>query len=338
MFHVGDSPHGAYMVMELVEGQTLASVVAAGPMPTERACRIGKEIAQALDHAHTHGIAHRDLKCANVMLTREGRVKVLDFGIASVLPGANLEHSLTAAWSDDVGHIGGTLPYMAPEVLRGDASSVSSDVWALGVVLYEMTTWRRPFDRQAPSDLVAAILRDSPASMPSDVPPPIAHLIARCLSKDPAERPARAGDRAGPGDCVGVDTTCGHQNHGRGGSAALVPDGALPPRSPESLRRWRVGMAWVAASTDARPAGAIRQPITGDDLTRRRGVPILGATGPDARVLVQSCWRERVLVDLSGRRGGLGDHGTPTEGQFIYYTWNDDLADVWVMDAVPEAP
>lgn len=288
VFHVGDSPHGPFMVMELVDGQTLAAVVAAGPLQTERACRIGKEIAQALDHAHAHGIVHRDLKCANVMLTREGRVKVLDFGIASVLPGVDLEHSLTATMSGDVGQIGGTLPYMAPEVLRGDAASISSDVWALGVVLYEMTTGRRPFDRQAPSELVAAILRDSPAAMASDVPPPIALLVARCLSKDPAERPARAGEIALGLEIASVSTPS---------AATRLPAAAAP--LPWS--RWRsattlggiaaavASLAWFAVRSEPAPAPG-RPPRFANPLqvTASVGVEEFPAWAPDGRMLAYS--------------------------------------------------
>ena len=150
------------MVMELVDGPTLREAIGGQAMSVDRVCRIGAEIARALDHAHAHGVVHRDLKSANVMLTRDGHVKVLDFGIAATLPGSGFEQTISMMTGHEADGVAGTVPYMAPEVLRGVHADITSDVWAIGVVLHEMTTGRLPFERDTPSEVVAAILRDSP--------------------------------------------------------------------------------------------------------------------------------------------------------------------------------
>jgi serine/threonine protein kinase/Tol biopolymer transport system component len=190
VFHIGDSSHGPFMVMELVDGQTLRDTLLVGPLPVAQVCRIGAGIAHALDHAHAHGVVHRDLKSGNVMVTADGHVKVLDFGIATLVPGRGHGSALTSNDGITVQGVAGTLPYMAPEVLRSEGAGTATDIWALGVVLYEMTTGRLPFDRDRPADLLASILRDPPARLPGECPPPLADVIARCLSKDPTGRPS----------------------------------------------------------------------------------------------------------------------------------------------------
>jgi len=189
VFHVGDSPHGPFMVMELVDGQTLRDALRTGPMPVDQVCRIGADIARALDHAHAHGIVHRDLKSANVMLTRDGHVKVLDFGIAALLPDADFTRTLSTLNADDIGGLAGTVPYMAPEVLSGGHAGVASDIWALGVVIYEMVTGCLPFEGGTSSELIADILHDAARPLLPASPRGLARVIERCLAKDPAERP-----------------------------------------------------------------------------------------------------------------------------------------------------
>lgn len=189
---VGDVDGVPYIAMEFIGGETLQSILRRRPMPPERVCRIGHQLADALEHAHAHGIIHRDFKTANVMITADGRPKVLDFGIALQLRSPDeATRTMTVA---DAGRTAGTLAYMAPEVLQGHGADVRSDVWALGVVLHEMTSGRSPFERQTDSDLAAAILRDAPAPLPSGTPSALARIIERCLAKEPNQRPARAGE------------------------------------------------------------------------------------------------------------------------------------------------
>jgi serine/threonine-protein kinase len=194
---IGDAPSTApgqpamFIVMEHVDGRSMSALVGEG-LEHQAVIGYAKQIADALSHAHDRGIVHRDLKCANLMVTPDGRVKVLDFGIAKATgegatPGAT-------AMATASGMIAGTPPYMAPEVLRGDAADRRSDIWAIGVMLYEMTAGRRPFVGDTPFALTAAILRDEPPALPRGVPPLLKSVIARCLEKDPAARFQRAAE------------------------------------------------------------------------------------------------------------------------------------------------
>jgi Tol biopolymer transport system component len=183
---VGEAEGHAYIVMEYVEGQPLADVIPDGGLPSETALRYAGQIAAALAHAHEHGLAHRDLKSSNVMITADDRVKVLDFGLARRLPqgvSAGVETVSTAA-----GVIAGTLSYMAPEVLRGERGNARSDVWAFGVLLHEMLAGERPFEGQTPFELSSAILNQPPRRMPANVSSPLAAVARRCLEKEPARR------------------------------------------------------------------------------------------------------------------------------------------------------
>ncbi len=136
---VGEAVSQTYIAMELVEGQPLSVRLAQGPLPPEEVLRYGLQLAEGVGHAHDRGVVHRDLKTGNVMLTPEGRLKVLDFGLAKRLSGAELAEITTRSQDSltEPGAILGTLPYMPPEQLRGQPADARSDVWALGVVLYE---------------------------------------------------------------------------------------------------------------------------------------------------------------------------------------------------------
>jgi eukaryotic-like serine/threonine-protein kinase len=179
-----------YIAMELVEGQSLSARVVDGPLPIEQVLRYGRQMADALAHAHARGVVHRDFKSANVVVTPDGQVKVLDFGLAKRLSDEQLadvttvsRHSLTAP-----GMVAGTLAYMAPEQLQGQPADARGDIWALGVVLYELATGKRPFQGQTGFDLTAAILRQPLPALPSSVPAPLAGVIERCLAKEPGAR------------------------------------------------------------------------------------------------------------------------------------------------------
>jgi non-specific serine/threonine protein kinase len=191
---VGTFEGRSYIAMEHVRGQRLSDMVPAGGLPIERVVDYGAQVADALAHAHSEGVVHRDLKSANVLVTPEGRAKVLDFGLARRLPGGEL-HALAesrAAITAD-GVIAGTLSCMAPELLRGEAADGRSDVWSLGVLLYEMAAGDRPFGGATAFELSAAILHDPPRPLPR-VPLPLQSIIRRCLEKDPAARYQRAAD------------------------------------------------------------------------------------------------------------------------------------------------
>jgi Tol biopolymer transport system component len=173
--------------MELVPGETLARRLATGSMPIEEALPVVKQIAQALEAAHERGVIHRDLKPANIKITPDGRVKVLDFGLAKVLEshGASDEITHSEAPPSHPGTILGTPRYMSPEQVRGKPLDRRTDIWSFGCVFYEALTGRPPFTAEPGSDVLAAVLRDEPDWQALDhVPAPIQRLIRRCMRKD----------------------------------------------------------------------------------------------------------------------------------------------------------
>jgi serine/threonine-protein kinase len=193
VYHVGQHNGRAYLIMELVQGVTLEQRLRGGPLPFAAARRYALEIADALAHAHESGVIHADLKPANIMVTRQGHVKVLDFGVARLMPGSGTGESVT--W--DTEHsvpVGGTLRYMPPEALRGELSDARGDLWALGVVLYEMVTGRAPFNGRTAYELSSSILNQTPDPVDSTVPRGIERIAYKCLEKDPARRYQTAGE------------------------------------------------------------------------------------------------------------------------------------------------
>ena len=184
---VGEAEGLAYIAMELVEGQTLAGRLESGAFAPEQVVRYGIQLAEALGHAHDRGILHRDLKCANVIVTPAGRVKVLDFGLAKRLNVSELTTNIDAT-AMGPGTVAGTLAYMAPEQLRGQGALTSSDVFALGVVLYEMAHGVRPFTGQTSFEVTAAILGGKMAPQSSSIPAGLRSVIARCLEHEPGQR------------------------------------------------------------------------------------------------------------------------------------------------------
>ena len=189
---VGMEGGQAYVVMELVGGRSLDRILGDVPPPIDVGLAYGIQIADALAHAHQNGVVHGDLKTANVVVTPEGRAKVLDFGLARRLPTAQASELSQSHEPPDPRPLAGTLAYMAPELLSGQTPDPRTDVWALGVVLYELTAGRRPFIGSTPFELSAAILHGRPAALPASVPAGVQSTVERCLSRDPGERYASA--------------------------------------------------------------------------------------------------------------------------------------------------
>ena len=199
-----DSGDTHALVLELVEGVTLAERIALGPVPLDEALPIARQIADALECAHEQGIIHRDLKPANIKIRPDGSVKVLDFGLAKALEGpaesgahASAMNSPTlTARGTQVGVIVGTAAYMAPEQARGRATDRRADIWAFGVVLYEMLTGRRAFEGDDVSITLASVLKDDLkwTELPPDLPPSIRRLLRRSLEKEPRRRLSAIGD------------------------------------------------------------------------------------------------------------------------------------------------
>lgn len=199
LFDVGRSNGTDYIVMELLDGETLGARIAKGPLPIAQVLLHGRQIAMALAAAHRQGIVHRDLKPNNVMLTPAG-VKLLDFGLAKSSPtGASADNSETAASLTASGTWLGTAPYMAPEQIEGRPADARSDIFALGAVLYEMATGRRAFTGDTTAGIASSILRVdpvAPSSVRADLPAAIDRLIQECLAKDPDRRWQSAHDVA----------------------------------------------------------------------------------------------------------------------------------------------
>jgi serine/threonine protein kinase len=198
---VGRVHETPFLVMEYVKGETLAARLARGPIPPREMIRCAIQIAEALDHAHRHGVVHRDLKPANVMLTSSG-VKVLDFGLATLRAAAPLQMPLegTPIMSHPLASertLLGTIHYMAPERLEEGDAAAASDLFALGAVMYEMATGRRPFDSSSPAGVIGAILHSDPpppSTIQPDVPPALDWIIEKSLAKKPEARWRAAGD------------------------------------------------------------------------------------------------------------------------------------------------
>jgi len=183
------------LVMELVDGETLADLLRRGRLSVTEAQRLGAQIAAALEAAHDRGITHRDLKPANIKITADGVIKVLDFGLAKT-DGIDGDASATATLATAAGLVLGTAPYMSPEQARGAPVDRRTDIWAFGCVLFEMLTGRLAFDGSTRSDIVVSILGKDPdwASLPVETPATLRRLLRRCLSKDPRRRLRDMGD------------------------------------------------------------------------------------------------------------------------------------------------
>jgi serine/threonine protein kinase len=195
IYGLESSDKANFLVLELVEGETLAEPLKRGPIPVEESLKLALQIAEALEAAHERGVIHRDLKPANTKVTPEGKVKVLDFGLAKTFSGEqepiNLSNSPTLSdAATQQGIILGTAAYMPPEQAKGKAVDKRADIWAFGVVLFEMLTGRQVFAGEAVSDTLASVLAREPAwnKLSINLHPRIRLLLERCLIKEPRDR------------------------------------------------------------------------------------------------------------------------------------------------------
>ncbi len=290
IYGIHDTDGATALVMELVEGPTLADRIAGGPIPRAEALAIAKQIADALEAAHEHGIVHRDLKPSNIKVREDGTVKVLDFGLAKALasdPTTTLDSvsrspTITSPAMTHVGVILGTAAYMSPEQARGKAVDRRADIWAFGCVLYEMLTGTRAFAGEETSDVLASLLVRDPNW--DAAPASIVGLLKRCLEKDPKKRLRHIGDWE-----------------------LLIEQ--LPDRTIEPARRgarawmWPVTMVVTTATAIAIAVAAWTARATPAESPRLRINPQLPST-----VVLPA--RPNITVSPDGRRAAIQTRGT----------------------------
>jgi eukaryotic-like serine/threonine-protein kinase len=280
-----------FLVLELVDGETIADRLRRGPMPLADAVAAARQIAEALEAAHAKGIVHRDLKPANIKITSDGQVKVLDFGLAKDLHAdssyagqASLTHSPTFVASPTrAGVILGTAAYMSPEQARGQAVDAQTDVWAWGCVLYEMLTGRLPFDGGTVTDVLAAIVRADPdwAALPADTPRAVRSLLGRCLAKDRTQRLHHIADAR-----IALDDACRQPAE----ASTTAPVAAAPASSGWTriavgvlaLAVVALGIALAVARQPAALSPEMRVEIATPDMTN----PMHIALSPDGLKLI----------------------------------------------------
>ncbi len=282
LYDVGREGSADYLVMEFLEGETLASRLNKGALPSEQLLRYGIEIADALDKAHRQGIVHRDLKPGNVMLTKSG-VKLLDFGLAKYQTAARAEslsgasrlatEAQPSAPLTERGTVLGTFQYMAPEQLEGGEADARSDIFAFGAVLYEMATGRKAFTGKSQASLAGSILRDDPPSVNEIAPmtpPALNRVIKTCLAKDPEDRFQTA-----------HDVKLQLQWVAEGGSQAGLPAPVAARRKSRERLAWGVAAAAVVAAA-ALGFGFVRRAPVAPRIVRFQIATPDGVTSIDA--------------------------------------------------------
>ena len=342
------------LVMELVEGPALAERIQQGPLPLDEALRIAGEIARALEAAHSKGIIHRDLKPANVKLTREGQVKVLDFGLAKAVEGGDSPQDLSRSPTLSVaatraGVVLGTAAYMSPEQARGKTADKRADIWAFGLVLFEMLTGRSAFRGETVTDILASVVKEAPdwSALPAETPLALRRLLRRCLEKDPGRRQHDIADaRLELEDALAEPAE----------AAQLAPVAKEVPL-------WRRGLPWGVAAVFALAAAVLSWQLARDtsrpgDLRVRFSIPPppqtrladpiwpLAVLSPDGSLLVMEAWRggnsqlylrrldEFETVPLAGTEGATKPFFSP-DGKWIGFAADRKLKKVAIAGGTP---
>lgn len=297
IYEVGEAEGQAYIAMELVAGEPLSDRLATGRLAEDEVLRLGRQMADALEHAHSNGVVHRDFKSANVVITPEGRAKVLDFGLAARMSREELDEAttFTADSLELPGMIAGTLPYMAPEQLRGEPADAGSDIWALGVVLYELASGERPFKGNTGFELSSEIL--------SSTPPPLAlgpegststrlqGVVDRCLEKDTGARYPSAGEVREALEMAGMP----------------VPETSWPTLKPASAgRRWLlpvVGLVGVMAVLAVLDVSGLRRLLMGGGVggvepVRMAVLPFVNLSGDPEQEYLSDGFTQEMITQL----------------------------------------
>jgi serine/threonine protein kinase/Tol biopolymer transport system component len=285
-----------FLTMELVEGKTLSECIAPGGMTLAELLRLAIPLADAVGTAHQRGITHRDLKPANVMVADDGRVKVLDFGLAKQQPKDAFQGETAMLPAENLtadGRILGTVAYMSPEQAQGKAVDSRSDIFSLGIVLFEMATAARPFTGDSNVSVLSAILKDTPplvTDLRADLPRELARIVRRCMEKDPEERYQSAKDLRNDLKALKADSDSGEPT--RTASTIVAPAVSAPANAPpETARRrsrvWVWGVAAIVAVTGSaiawwrspppRPRISATRQITTDGV-QKIGQPVTDGT------------------------------------------------------------
>jgi len=358
LYDVGREGELDYLVLEYLEGESLAQRLERGPLPVEQVLSYGIQIAEALERAHRQGVVHRDLKPGNVMVTKDG-LKLLDFGLAKPMAGAAMAASAFGAMTASHEHkpltaegtIVGTFQYMAPEQLEGKDADPRSDLFAFGCVLYEMTTGKRPFDGKTQASVVASILASEPPALSTIqplTPPALERVVKTCVAKDPEERWQTA-----------HDVKLQLKWIAEGGSQAGVAAPVIAHRKHREWTAWGLaglllllaiagGLAyWRVAST---PQRVIRTAIlppdkTGFSLTGRYGVPAVSPDGTKVAFVAvkdshRSIWLRTLSTgeakSISGTEDGYAPFWSP-DSRFLAFFANSKLQKVAIDGGPPES-
>ena len=294
VYQFGLTDTGApYVVMELLQGQTLRERLMTGALPVRKAVEYAVQITKGLAAAHDRGIIHRDLKPENLFITRDGVVKILDFGLAKLVSSDSNQNTITQLGSQ-AGAVIGTMGYMAPEQLRGQQVDHHCDIFSLGAVLYEMLCGQRAFQGKTQADTVSAILKEDPTELgqpSSKIPPALVRIVQRCLDKDPAERFQSARDLA-----FNLELLSGSSTSSSGAGVAVDQ-----PRRQGKIRPWIAAAVVLIAAGGLGVLGwRLFKPQANGPVALRRLTDFVGmeefpALSPDGRAVA-------FTADFSGRR------------------------------------
>jgi tetratricopeptide (TPR) repeat protein/predicted Ser/Thr protein kinase len=264
IYEVDEHDGELFIAMEYVEGQPLSEFLREKGMAVERVLRYGRQIAGALEHAHERGIVHRDLKPVNIIVTPKGDAKILDFGLAKRRVPDPMQKSMEVGPTETSAGLTGTLPYMSPEQLEGNDANEMSDIWSLGIILYEMASGVRPFRGENLYRLCTAILQEPMPALPDSIPAGLATAIKHCLEKDPARRYQRAAELRAALEVLESGET-------RGAVRNTEPDLVIP-RKATRIARWIAAAIVIVALTAVGIGAALRSGKAHRDASLMPGV------------------------------------------------------------------